>query len=488
MIDGKIEDALTFDDVLLVPAYSEVMPSRVDTSTQLTRKIRLSIPLLSAAMDTVTESRTAIAMAQHGGMGVIHKNFTIEDQAAEVERVKKYESGMIVNPRTVHSYHTARQAHEIMAQHDITGLPVMDEEGHLLGIITIRDLRFEKNMSAKVEELMTPKKRLVTAEEGITMEEAEERLHKYRVEKLPVVDGEFKLRGLITMKDIEKIEKYPHASKDRLGRLICGAAIGVGPDREERTAALVKAGCDVLVIDTAHGHSKRVLDAVADTKKGFPDVELMAGNVASSEGTKALIDRGVDAVKVGVGPGSICTTRIIAGAGVPQITAIVESTRVAIEEGVPVISDGGIKYSGDIAKAIAAGANSVMIGNLFAGTDEAPGELVLYQGRTYKVYRGMGSIGAMANGAADRYAQDEMIEAKLVPEGIEGRVPYRGALEGVIYQLVGGLKAGMGYTGSKDIDELRYKSKFMKLTVAGKAESHVHDVIITKEAPNYRFE
>ena len=489
MTDYLIGDSLTFDDVLLVPGYSEVLPNEVDTSTYLTANIRLNIPLVSAAMDTVTESGTAIAMAQQGGIGIIHRNLSIERQAAEVEKVKKYESGIIANPMTVSPEQTAREARELMETHNIHGLPVVAADGTLLGIVTNRDLRFEKDDGALVRELMTPRDRLITIGQDTGLEEAKELLHKYKIEKLPVVDGEFRLRGLVTIKDIEKIEKYPNATKDSYGRLLCGAAIGVGPDREERAQALVDAGCDVLVIDTAHGHSKRVIEAVAATKAAFPDVDLIAGNVASREGAEALIEAGADGVKVGVGPGSICTTRVIAGIGVPQITAIIEAAKAAVPKGVPVIADGGVKYSGDITKAIAAGASTVMIGNLFAGTDEAPGELVLYQGRTYKVYRGMGSLGAMRDGSADRYGQgDEMIESKLVPEGIEGRVSYRGKLEGVIYQLVGGLRAGMGYTGSRNIDELRFKARFIRLTPAGRTESHVHDVIITKEAPNYRLE
>jgi len=489
MTDYSIGDSLTFDDVLLVPGYSEVLPNEVDTSTYLTVNIRLNIPLVSAAMDTVTESGTAIAMAQQGGIGIIHRNLSIERQAAEVEKVKKYESGIIANPMTVSPEQTAREARELMETHNIHGLPVVAPDGTLLGIVTNRDLRFEKDDGARVRELMTPRERLITIGQDTGLEEAKELLHKYKIEKLPVVDGEFRLRGLVTIKDIEKIEKYANATKDSYGRLLCGAAIGVGPDREERAQALVDAGCDVLVIDTAHGHSKRVIEAVAATKAAFPDVDLIAGNVASREGAEALIEAGADGVKVGVGPGSICTTRVIAGIGVPQITAIIEAAKAAVPKGVPVIADGGVKYSGDITKAIAAGASTVMIGNLFAGTDEAPGELVLYQGRTYKVYRGMGSLGAMRDGSADRYGQgDEMIESKLVPEGIEGRVSYRGKLEGVIYQLVGGLKAGMGYTGSRNIDELRFKARFIRLTPAGRTESHVHDVIITKEAPNYRLE
>jgi IMP dehydrogenase len=488
MLQDTIRECLTFDDVLLLPAYSEVLPNEVDVSTYLTPNIKLNIPLISAAMDTVTEARTAIAIAQEGGIGIIHRNMDIPTQVAEVEKVKKYESGMIVNPLTVRPYHRVKDALDIMVKHNITGLPVTEEDGRLLGIITHRDLRFEKNLEFRVDRLMTPKERLVTVKEGITLEAAKELLHRYKIEKLPVVDDEFRLRGLITMKDIEKIEKNPNACKDEMGRLRCGAAVGVGVDREERVDALLRVGCDVIVIDTAHAHTKRVLDAVSSTKLNFPKVELIAGNIATAEAAEALIKAGADAIKVGVGPGSICTTRIIAGIGVPQITAIMDVSRVAQKYDVPVIADGGIKYSGDITKAIAAGAYSVMIGNLFAGTDEAPGEVILYQGRTYKVYRGMGSLEAMRKGSRDRYAQDEMIESKLVPEGIEGRVPYRGPLNGIVYQLVGGLRAGMGYTGCRTIEELRKKARFIKVTNAGLRESHVHDVIITKEAPNYSIE
>jgi IMP dehydrogenase len=487
----NVEECLTFDDVLLVPAYSEILPNDVDVSTRLTRNIKLNIPLISAAMDTVTESSTAIAMAQEGGIGIIHRNLDIQYQAAEVKRVKKYESGMIVNPLTVRPKHKVSDALEIMLKQNITGLPVTKEDDTLLGIVTFRDLRFEKNLDFKVEQIMTPKKRLITVGEGTTLEEAKELLHKYKIEKLPVVDKEFRLRGLITMKDIEKIEKYPTASKDSMGRLRCGAAVGVGPDREERIDALIDVGCDVIVIDTAHGHSKKVIDSIKSTKSNFPKVELIAGNIGTGEGADAVIKAGADGVKVGVGPGSICTTRVIAGIGVPQVSAIQDVTRVSELHDIPVIADGGIKYSGDIVKALAAGAHSVMIGNLFAGTDEAPGEVILFQGRTYKVYRGMGSIEAMKKGSKDRYAQnlgDDMIDSKLVPEGIEGRIPYRGPLGGAIYQLIGGLRAGMGYTGCGTIEELRSNGKFIKVTNAGLREGHVHDVIITKEAPNYRIE
>ena len=490
MQDFTFEEALTFDDVILCPRYSEVLPGEVDVSVRLTRRISLNIPVLSAAMDTVTEFRTAIAMAQEGGMGVIHRNLSIEDQAGEVRRVKKYESGMIVNPLTVSPGTRVREALDIMLEKDISGLPVVKSDDTLHGIITNRDIRFEKNLDLKIDEVMTPRKKLVTATEGTTLAEAKDILHKFKIEKLPVVDDGFRLRGLITMKDIEKIEKFPKASKDSMGRLLAGAAVGVGADRDERVDELVSAGCDVIVIDTAHGHSKRVVDSVVRVRKKYPDIDLVVGNIATAEGALDLIKAGADCLKVGVGPGSICTTRVIAGIGMPQITAISKVFSVAREHDVPVVADGGIKYSGDITKALAAGADCVMIGNLLAGSDEAPGEVVLYQGRTYKVYRGMGSIEAMRKGSRDRYAQDqedEMMEAKLVPEGIEGRVPHRGNIGAIIYQLVGGLRAGMGYTGSTTVEELQKNARFVKLTNAGLQESHVHDIIITKESPNYRI-
>ena len=491
MSKKEVLECLTFDDVLLLPSYSEILPNDVDISTRLTPNIKLNVPIVSAAMDTVTESNAAIALAQEGGIGIVHRNLDIADQTAEVKKVKKYESGMIVNPLTVRPDHTVKDALDIMLNQNITGLPVTEEDDTLLGIVTFRDLRFEKNLHFKVKQIMTPKKKLVTVREGTNLEEAKELLHKFRIEKLPVVNDGFKLRGLITMKDIEKIEKHPTASKDEMGRLRCGAAVGVGADCEERIDSLLSVGCDVIVIDTAHGHSKKVIDTIKTTKSNFPAIEIIAGNIGTSDGAKALIKAGADAVKVGVGPGSICTTRIIAGIGVPQISAIQDVAEAASKKNIPLIADGGIKYSGDVAKAIAAGANSVMIGNLFAGTDEAPGEVILFQGRTYKVYRGMGSIEAMKKGSRDRYAQnagDEMIDAKLVPEGIEGRIPIRGSIGGVIYQLIGGLRAGMGYAGCKTIEELRTKAKFIKVTNAGLREGHVHDVIITKEAPNYRIE
>jgi len=483
----SIPEYLTFDDVLLVPGYSEVLPKDVDVSTQLTRAIRLNIPLVSAAMDTVTEARTAIALAQEGGIGIIHRNLSIADQALEVDKVKKSESGMILNPITVHPDQKIYEALELMKRYRISGVPVT-KDGKLVGILTNRDLRFEKRLDEKISTVMT-KDNLITAPVGITLEESKEILHKNRIEKLLVVDEHNNLKGLITIKDIEKMRKYPNSCKDSLGRLRVGAAIGPGKDREARVEALIKAGVDVLVVDTAHGHSKDVIETVLDIKENYPDIQIIAGNVATREGVLALIKAGADGVKVGVGPGSICTTRIIAGVGVPQLSAIMEAAEVSKKYGVPIIADGGIKFSGDITKAIAAGASSVMIGNLFAGTDETPGEIVLYQGRSYKVYRGMGSIEAMKEGSKDRYFQEGVeSESKLVPEGIEGRVPYRGALSFCVQQLVGGLKAGMGYVGARNISELQEKARFIRITSSGLKESHVHDVIITKEAPNYRLE
>ena len=483
----EIEERLTFDDVLLIPAFSEILPKEVDVSTQLTRTIRLNIPLVSAAMDTVTESRTAICMAQEGGIGIIHRNMPVSDQAIEVDKVKKSERGMILNPITMDPEQKIYEALEIMKKYRISGVPIT-KNGKLVGILTNRDLRFEKRLDEKISMVMT-KDRLITVPVGTTLEASKEILHKNRIEKLLVVDEQNHLKGLITIKDIEKIRKYPNSCKDPLGRLRVGAAIGPGKDREARTEALIKAGVDVLVIDTAHGHSRDVLEAVQDTKENFPDCQLIGGNVATREGAMDLIKAGVDAVKVGVGPGSICTTRVIAGVGIPQLSAIMETSEVSERNGVPVIADGGIKFSGDITKAIAAGARSVMIGNLFAGTDESPGEIVLYQGRSYKVYRGMGSIEAMKEGSKDRYFQEDVeSETKLVPEGIEGRVPYRGALSYDIQQLIGGMKAGMGYLGVRNIQELQQKAKFIRITSSGLKESHVHDVIITKEAPNYRLE
>ena len=483
----EFEEFLTFDDVLLVPSFSEVLPKEVDVSTQLTRTIRLNIPLVSAAMDTVTESRTAICMAQEGGIGIIHRNMPVSDQAIEVDKVKKSESGMILNPITMDPEQKIYEALEIMKKYRISGVPIT-KNGKLVGILTNRDLRFEKRLDEKISEVMT-KDRLITVPVGTTLEASKAILHKNRIEKLLVVDEKNNLKGLITIKDIEKMRKYPNSCKDPLGRLRVGAAIGPGKDREARTEALIKTGVDVLVIDTAHGHSRDVLDAVLDTKENFPDCQLIGGNVATREGVLDLIKAGADAVKVGVGPGSICTTRVIAGVGIPQLSAVMETSEVSEKHGVPVIADGGIKFSGDITKAIAAGARSVMIGNLFAGTDESPGEIVLYQGRSYKVYRGMGSIEAMKEGSKDRYFQEDVeSETKLVPEGIEGRVPYRGVLSYVIQQLIGGMKAGMGYLGAANIQELQKRAKFIRITSSGLKESHVHDVIITKEAPNYRLE
>ena len=483
----EIEERLTFDDVLLLPAYSGVLPREVDISAQLTRAIRLNIPLVSAAMDTVTEARTAIVMAQEGGIGVIHRNMPVESQALEVDRVKKSESGMILNPITMEPEQKIYEAMEIMKKYRISGVPVT-QGGKLVGILTNRDLRFETRLDEPISTVMT-KDRLITVSVGTTLEAAKEILHKNRIEKLLVVDENGNLKGLITIKDIEKMRKYPQSCKDPLGRLRVGAAVGTGKDREARTEALVKAGVDVLVIDTAHGHSHDVLEAVRDTKKNFPDCQLIGGNVASREAALDLIKAGVDGVKVGVGPGSICTTRIIAGVGVPQLSAVMETFEVSRRYDVPVIADGGIKFSGDITKALAAGACSVMIGNLFAGTDESQGELVLYQGRSYKVYRGMGSLEAMKEGSRDRYMQDDIESSlKLVPEGIEGRVPFRGSLSNSIYQIMGGVKAGMGYVGCGSIEELRKKARFVRITTSGLRESHVHDVIITKEAPNYRMD
>ncbi|TCK04007.1 IMP dehydrogenase [Phorcysia thermohydrogeniphila] len=487
MLGREIKEALTFDDVLLVPNYSEVLPTQVDVRTKLTKRITLNIPIMSAAMDTVTEAELAIAIAREGGIGIIHKNMTIEEQAEEVDKVKRSESGMIVKPVTVRPDQTIAEAEALMRKYKISGLPVTNEEGKLVGIITNRDIRFVKDFSKKISEVMT-KENLKTVPVGTTLEEAKEILQKYKIEKLPVVDENGYLKGLITIKDIEKKEKYPNACKDELGRLMVGAAVGVGDEAVRRAEALIEAGVDVIVIDTAHGHSKGVIKTVERLKELFPDVDLIAGNVATPEGTEALIKAGADAVKVGIGPGSICTTRIVAGVGVPQLTAIAECAEVADKYGISIIADGGIKFSGDIAKAIGAGARAVMIGSLFAGTKESPGELVLYQGRSYKAYRGMGSLGAMKKGSKDRYFQSEVDEKKLVPEGIEGMVPYRGPLADTIHQLVGGLKAGMGYCGAANIEEMRKKARFVRITHAGLKESHVHDVIITKEAPNYWIE
>lgn len=483
----KIEKVgLTFDDVLLVPQKSEVHPKEVDVSTSLTKKIKLNIPILSAAMDTVTQSRLAIALAREGGMGVIHKNMTIQEQASEVDKVKRSESGMIVDPVTLPPEKMIGEALEVMKRFSISGVPVT-KKGRLLGILTNRDLRFEKDLSKKIREVMT-KRKLITVPEGTTLEQAQEILHKNRIEKLLVVDKKNNLKGMITVKDIMKNIQYPNSCKDSRGRLRVGAAVGVAEDLMARASALVEAGVDLLVIDSSHGHSKGVIDAVGEIKKKFSQVPLMAGNVATKQGTLNLIKAGVDCVKVGVGPGSICTTRVVIGAGVPQITAILDCAEVAGEHNIPIIADGGIRYSGDITKALAAGADVVMIGSLFAGTEESPGETILYEGRTFKLYRGMGSIEAMRIGGKERYFQEHQLEAKkLVPEGIEGRVPYKGNLSESVYQLVGGVKSGMGICGAQNIKELSEKAEFIRVTYAGLRESHPHDVIITKEAPNYQI-
>ena len=487
MSEPQFPLALTFDDVLLAPAHSEVLPSEVETRTRVTREISVDIPLLSAAMDTVTESSMAIALAQEGGLGIVHKNLSIESQAEEIDKVKRSESGMIVDPITLSPDRKISQALEQMKSYRISGLPVTDASGKLVGIITNRDLRFVTNTNQSVSSLMTSEN-LVTVPVGTTLDEAKQLLHRHRIEKLPVVDKDFHLKGLITVKDIQKQIRFPNACKDDLGRLRVGAAIGIAPDTLDRAQALIDAQVDLLAIDTAHGHSRGVLDMVERVREKFPDVQIVAGNVATQEGAAVLVERGVDGVKVGVGPGSICTTRVVTGAGVPQLTAVVHAARACREAGIPLIADGGIKFSGDVTKALAAGADSVMIGSLFAGTEESPGETVLYQGRTFKEYRGMGSIGAMKQGSKDRYFQDGFDQDKLVPEGIEGRVPYKGPLSALIGQLVGGLRSGMGYVGATDIAELQEKARFVRLTSAGLKESHAHDVIITKEAPNYRLD
>ncbi len=484
---SKISDqpALTYDDVLLKPGYSEILPSEAILETQFTRNIKIKIPIASSAMDTVTESKTAITMAKEGGIGVIHKNLSIEAQAAEVKKVKKFEAGMITDPITIHPDETLFKLVDLISTHKITGVPVVDENGVAVGILTSRDMQFENNLSQKVKEVMTPKEQLVTAPENIPLEEAKALLHKHRIEKLPVVDKAGKLKGLITIKDILKDIDYPNSSKDEQGRLRCAAAIGVGEKEFQRALALCEAGVDAIVVDTAHGHSKGVIEMVKKLKKEV-SCDIVAGNVGTAEGCQALIDAGADAIKVGIGPGSICTTRVISGIGVPQLSALLDARDVCEKAGVPYIADGGIKYSGDIVKALAAGAKCIMIGSLFAGTDETPGEMILYQGRSYKVYRGMGSIGAMALGSKDRYGQGSVDEVgKLVPEGIEGQVPYRGSLHSNIYQLLGGLRSGMGYVGSKNLGELREKAQFQIITAASLKESHPHDVMITKEAPNY---
>jgi IMP dehydrogenase len=487
MSNPLFEEAYSFDDMLLVPCYSDVLPKDVTVNTRVTRHISLSVPIVSAAMDTVTEADAAISMAREGGMGFIHRNLEIKIQAMEVDKVKKSESGMIVDPVTIRPDQKVAEVLKLMEQYRISGVPVTQGD-KLVGIVTNRDLRFETDMDKKVADVMT-KDRLVTVSEGIGLEESKKLLHEHRIEKLLVVDKNGRLTGLITIKDIEKIKKYPNACKDSFGRLRVGAAVGVGSDMEERAEALLKVGADVILIDTSHGHSKNVIDAVRRLKSTFKDIELVAGNVGAAAGAEDLIKAGVDGVKIGIGPGSICTTRIVAGVGVPQLTAIMNCRPVSKRTGVPLIADGGIRFSGDITKAIGAGADCVMIGGLFAGSEESPGELVLYQGRSYKVYRGMGSIEAMKMGSKDRYYQGDDTEGdKLVPEGIVGRVPYRGSLQANIFQLVGGLKAGMGYCGCRTLDELREKARFVKITASGIRESHVHDVIITKEAPNYRME
>lgn len=479
-----IKQGITFDDVLLVPAYSQVLPKDVDLSTQLTKTIKLNIPVMSAGMDTVTESRMAIAMARQGGIGIIHKNMSIEEQADEVDKVKRSEHGVITDPFYLSPEHYVYEANELMAKYRISGVPIT-EGTKLVGILTNRDLRFETNHNRKIKEVMT-KENLITAPEGTTLEEAKEILSKYRIEKLPIVDKEGNLKGLITIKDIEKAILYPNSAKDKNGRLLVGAAVGVTGDVLDRVEKLVQAKVDVIVIDTAHGHSQGVLDTIKKVKNAYPELQIIAGNVATGEATKALIEAGADAVKVGIGPGSICTTRVVAGVGVPQITAIYDCAEAAKPYGIPVIADGGIKYSGDIVKAIAAGASVTMMGSIFAGCEESPGETELYQGRKYKVYRGMGSLAAMEKGSKDRYFQQDA--KKLVPEGVEGRVAYKGSVEDSVYQLMGGLRAGMGYCGTKTIAELRENGRFVQITGAGLKESHPHDIHITKEAPNYSVE
>jgi IMP dehydrogenase len=481
----NFKECLTFDDVLLVPRYSEILPSSVSVKTRLTKKITLNIPLLSAAMDTVTEFRTAIALAREGGMGIIHKNMSIHDQAEQVRRVKKSESLIITDPVTVHADQKLDEAFDLMKKHNISGLPVV-KDGRPVGILTHRDVRFETDMGRKVSELMTS--RLVTVNESIPQLECKALFHQHRIEKLIVVDGKDNLVGLITVKDMMKAEQFPAAAKDSKGRLLVGAAVGVGRDALERASMLIAAGCDVIVVDTAHGHTKNVLDTIRALRKEHAECSLVGGNVATAEGAQALIEAGADTVKVGIGPGSICTTRVVAGVGVPQLTAIMECGSVARKHDIPLIADGGIKFSGDITKGLAAGADCVMTGSLFAGTDESPGELVIYQGRTYKVYRGMGSISAMKKGSRDRYFQDDVEEKKLVPEGVEGQVSYRGSLSGVVAQLVGGVKSGMAYLGCRDLEELHKNARFIRITTPGLKESHVHDVLITRESPNYRIE
>lgn len=477
-----IGNALTFDDILLVPNKSEILPKETNTETRLTKKIKLKIPMMSAGMDTVTESKMAIAMAREGGIGIIHKNMSIEDQAIEVDRVKRSEHGVITDPFYLSAEHKIGDAEAIMKKYKISGVPITDEDGKLVGIITNRDMRFETNMDKKIDEVMT-KEHLVTAKEGVSMDEALEVMKVHKIEKLPIVDDENHLRGLITIKDIEKSIEFPNSAKDEQGRLLCGAAVGITEDMLLRVKALYDAKVDVIVLDTAHGHSKGVLDAVRTIKDAFPDLQVIAGNVATYEGTKALMDAGADCVKVGIGPGSICTTRVVTGIGVPQVTAIMEAYKASLETGIPIIADGGIKYSGDITKAIAAGADVVMMGSLFAGTDESPGEEVIFEGRRYKEYRGMGSLAAMKAGSSDRYFQSKV--KKYVPEGVEGRVHYKGKVGEVVYQLLGGLKSGMGYLGCKDIPTLKTNSRYVQITSASLIENHPHDITITKETPNY---
>jgi len=483
-----IQKALTFDDVLLLPAHSRVLPREVSLKTRLTRKLELNIPLVSAAMDTVTEARLAIAIAQEGGLGIIHKNLPPAVQAAEVAKVKRFESGVLRDPMTVTPEMTVRDVMALQKQHKISGFPVV-KAGKVVGIVTNRDLRFETRLDQPVKSIMTPQKDLISVREGVTREQAKELMHKHRLERVLVVDAEWHLKGLVTVKDIMKETEHPHACKDAQGKLRVGAAVGVGEGTEERVAALVEAGADLLIVDTAHGHAQGVLDRVQWIKKKYPQAQVVGGNVGTADGAKALVDHGADGVKVGIGPGSICTTRIVAGVGVPQITAIQSVAEALAKTDVPLIADGGVRYSGDVAKALGAGAHAVMLGSLFAGTDESPGELELYQGRSYKAYRGMGSLGAMQKGAADRYFQDsEMNVDKLVPEGVEGRVPYKGSVVWVIQQLIGGVRASMGYTGSSTVEDLRTRARFVEITTAGMRESHVHDVQIVKEAPNYRAE
>jgi IMP dehydrogenase len=487
MLGENVPEALTFDDVLLLPLHSAVLPTEAETTTRVSRNIAINIPIISAAMDTVTEARLAISLAQQGGIGIIHRNLTIERQASEVDKVKRSESGMIVDPITMSPEQKISEALEVMKHYKISGVPITDKSGKLVGILTNRDLRFETRLDRPISEAMT-KENLITVAVGTTLEQAEERLHRHRVEKLLVVDKNYKLKGLITVKDIQKKIQYPNSAKDDKGRLRVGAAIGASGDFQERAAELIKAKVDLLVIDTAHGYSKRVLQAVKAIKKQFPGIDLAAGNIATAEAAQELINLGVDAIKVGIGPGSICTTRVVTGVGVPQITAIASCAKVAHKAGVPLIADGGIKFSGDISKALAAGATSVMIGSLFAGTDESPGETILFQGRSFKSYRGMGSLSAMEAGSGERYMQERVSGKELIAEGVEGRVPHKGPLAAMVHQLVGGLKAGMGYCGAKTIPELQEKTKFIRITSAGLRESHVHDVIITKEAPNYQLD